>query len=117
MTMVAKQSDLMCEDAMDLIGPLADGELDRSKARVLEVHLSHCASCRNELDAIKRLRVVIRSSVEEGVRLMAAGNLARRIETALDSAHPKRALWLQPDRKSTRLNSSHIQKSRMPSSA
>ena len=41
---------------------------------------------------------------------------AGRVSTSMDPGHPG-ALKYLADRKSTRLNSSHIQKSRMPSSA
>ena len=42
---------------------------------------------------------------------------SRRIPNLLIVAGLIAALWANADRKSTRLNSSHIQKSRMPSSA
>ena len=57
-----------------------------------------------------------------GVIGLAAGGVstafyyALNAVTALREANPW-LLWLLPDRKSTRLNSSHITRSRMPSSA
>jgi len=48
----------------------------------------------------------------------AANEVKTAIQTALDEKRTAlQAAQLQADRKSTRLNSSHIQKSRMPSSA
>ena len=48
-----------------------------------------------------------------------ASRLARHplLEAAVDSSPPPTGVAVEIDRKSTRLNSSHIQKSRMPSSA
>ena len=47
------------------------------------------------------------------------GLLRNRVESERNEAYEKQSIKLPPerDRKSTRLNSSHIQKSRMPSSA
>ena len=53
---------------------------------------------------------------QKKVTVIGAGNIAkRRIETLLSFAGTIEVI--APDRKSTRLNSSHIEESRMPSSA
>ena len=67
-----------------------DGELPPHEAARFESHLATCAECEAEAAAYR----VVWSELR-----------------ALPLLDPR------PDRKSTRLNSSHIQKSRMPSSA
>ena len=56
---------------------------------------------------------------EGGLLALHAAALDTRIDSACVSGYfqKREDLWREPDRKSTRLNSSHIQKSRMPSSA
>ena len=56
-------------------------------------------------------------AVQEKRKLVRAKQLCKTAEKAIGGA-AELAFFLRPkDRKSTRLNSSHIQKSRMPSSA
>ena len=57
----------------------------------------------------------VKALKEEGYRIILVNSNPATIMTDPDMAH---ATYVEPiDRKSTRLNSSHIQKSRMPSSA
>ena len=95
-----------------------------------------CESCRKRFD-ILTLRVSEKPKIEcthcggkKARRLMSKFAMVRSEESrmesmadpsnfsGLDENDPKSmARWMKKDRKSTRLNSSHIQKSRMPSSA
>ena len=67
---------------------------------------------------------LIRKILEAGVCAPSGGNMQRWRFLVIRDAGIKQAVgayykraWDEQDRKSTRLNSSHIQKSRMPSSA
>ena len=53
----------------------------------------------------------------EGCGLVGAPSLPSEVGNALVAGFRRKRLAVEADRKSTRLNSSHIQKSRMPSSA
>jgi predicted anti-sigma-YlaC factor YlaD len=94
--MIERDPVLNCEQAVDLIGPFADDELNRDRAHALEVHLQNCPSCQNELNSIKKLKELIAFALEEEVRLADPGDLAQRVGKIIDSARPRRSIWSQP---------------------
>lgn len=65
-----------CKDAMRLLEPYLDGELDRDEARALEAHVDACADCRAALAGLGRLRHAVRT---EAPRHAAPASLRARI--------------------------------------
>ncbi|HSS08049.1 MAG TPA: zf-HC2 domain-containing protein [Rhodanobacteraceae bacterium] len=76
-----------CKDAMRLLEPYLDGELDRDEARGLEAHVDGCAECRAALAELGRLRHAVRS---QAPRYTAPASLRQRIRSE-DIARPSRA--------------------------
>jgi len=76
-----------CKDAMRLLEPYLDGELDRDEARALEAHVDGCAECRAALAELGRLRHAVRS---QAPRYTAPASLRERIRSE-SIAPPSRA--------------------------
>jgi hypothetical protein len=55
---------MLCEDALDLIEPLLDQELETSVAEGLRLHLEGCPSCAREAEAARQLLTELRSLPE-----------------------------------------------------
>lgn len=55
-----KEKKMKCEKLSMLISPYLDGELEGRSAKILGEHLSVCAECSEELEALKRLDAEIR---------------------------------------------------------
>lgn len=51
-----------CETFRAQLAPYLDGELDRTEARALEVHVDGCAACGAALDELDRLRRALRDA-------------------------------------------------------
>lgn len=77
-----------CKDAMRLLEPYLDGELDREEARALEAHVDGCADCRTALAELGRLRHAVRS---EAPRYAAPAALRERIRRESMSQVPRAA--------------------------
>src|SRR4051812_20722239 len=79
---------MKCEAARPLLESYLDDELDRAAVDEIEAHLSTCAACRTELDALEQLRSAVRAvprhraPAELRQRLARAGELQRPDTTA-----------------------------------
>lgn len=87
-----------CADQEMLLGGLLDNELDAANIAMVEAHVARCDGCREELERMQALRVLLRS---HGVRHSAPDALAPRIaampELAPKAANENRILrWLGP---------------------
>lgn len=51
-----------CDEVKELISPYFDGELDGKSSKIVKQHLGQCLTCRRELENIKRLSVLIKTS-------------------------------------------------------
>ncbi len=51
-----------CNEVKELLSPYYDGELDEKDAKIVKTHLGQCLTCRRELENIKRLSFLIKSS-------------------------------------------------------
>jgi anti-sigma factor RsiW len=91
-----------CDEARELLGALADGELAETERRVLERHIAGCPDCREELAALQTQTSQLRRAARFGL----PDDLEGRIRAALSaeddtaSAAPrgadgmKRGKWL-----------------------
>jgi mycothiol system anti-sigma-R factor len=77
-----------CPDQMILLGGLLDGELDAANTALVEAHVAHCSSCREELERQQAVRNLIANN---GVRHSAPESLKRRITVAIPELSPTRA--------------------------
>ncbi len=87
-----------CDEARDLIGPFADGELGASERRIVERHIGECAGCRSELAALEALSVRLRGTA---ARPALPADLETRIRAAL--AAEERQVLPAPSRRDPRL--------------
>ena len=130
-TSIAREIDFFISDATDNLQVLAGAvsEAKRLRARDLEMHV------RRALDTRTIDHITVMTPSARSIRSIVNLNRAGRLPIGRDySDRPYIRLLIaarapqlspplvgkvsrRPDRKSTRLNSSHIQKSRMPSSA
>ena len=67
--------------------------------------------------ALRRRNIVLNALLEDGKITAEEATRAKNAPLKLEIQNPSNSIAPYLDRKSTRLNSSHIQKSRMPSSA
>ena len=111
---VMPQSQLMSESkSFDLVSrdigalPIVNHFLERLELTALLAKHLPGADSRAKVQPVEAIGVLVRNLVLSRVPLYSQAEWAHRTEASL----------LDLDRKSTRLNSSHIQKSRMPSSA
>lgn len=87
---------MTCAEALDLLGPLVDGELDLRTTAALERHLVGCDACAAERDALLALREVVRERLPLHAQ---PPGLERRLERTLRRADPRartaaaRRLW------------------------
>lgn len=87
-----------CVDQELLLGALIDNELDAANAALVEAHASRCEGCREELERLTALQILLR---RDGVRRALPDQLAARID-ALPELTPKPARrhwlpgWLAP---------------------
>lgn len=51
-----------CNEIKELLSPYLDGELDAKETKLVKKHLGQCLNCRRELDNLRRLSVLIKSS-------------------------------------------------------
>jgi len=51
-----------CDEVKELLSPYFDGELDEKDNKIVKKHLRECLNCRRELENIKQLSVLIKSS-------------------------------------------------------
>ena len=82
------------------LGAYLDAALTESQAHAVEAHVSGCATCRNEIDALRRLKAAIHRSFRtpepdwtgfwQGV---VRGVEDRRLRAPLPERAPRRALW------------------------
>jgi anti-sigma factor (TIGR02949 family) len=92
-----------CADAEIMLHALIDGELDAGHARDVEAHVATCATCAEELKAVRAMRgAIVQASLKEA----APAQLRSRIEAALAVpaarvAAPRQS-WLAPLRASWR---------------
>ena len=84
-----------CRDFVLQLDDWLDGRLDSARKKSIQEHLGRCPSCRRLYERA--------NAVQAGLR-----------ELPPPTLHPD---FTDRDRKSTRLNSSHSELSRMPSSA
>lgn len=56
-----------CDDALEKIYLYIDGELTDDSAEVIKVHLDDCPPCFNAFDFERRLKLVVRSRLQEEV--------------------------------------------------
>jgi anti-sigma factor RsiW len=72
-----------CSEAEVLINALVDGELDAGHTRDVEAHVASCATCTNELAALRAMR---QAMADAGLKEKAPAHLRRRIEAALPAS-------------------------------
>lgn len=82
------------------LGAYLDGALTGSRARGVESHLSGCAACRDEVEALRRLKLAIHRSLRtvdpdwtgfwQGV---VRGVEDQRLRAPLPERAPRRAVW------------------------
>ena len=72
-----------CPDKELLLHALADGELDAGNALALEAHVSTCAGCAAELDAIREVKAQLKAAP---LAYATPQSLLDRLETALAEA-------------------------------
>ena len=51
-----------CDEVKELLSAYFDGELDEKDNKIVKKHLRECLNCRRELENIKQLSVLIKSS-------------------------------------------------------
>jgi anti-sigma factor RsiW len=90
------ESSLRCDEALELMGPFVDGELNPERARVLQVHLDRCPGCLCELKETEILKRLIASHLAEEARLADPGDLALRVESMIDALPRWRPFWTRP---------------------
>ena len=101
-----------CENCRESLVLFIDNEIEDSATfNSIAFHLQECEGCRAELETERRALNLIRTLLTRSCCETAPSTLQERIE------HQLHELQMQEDRKSTRLNSSHVSESRMPSSA
>jgi anti-sigma factor RsiW len=65
-----------CVDQEQLLGGLADGELDAANTALIEAHVARCEECREELERLQAVRSLVAG---KGVRHEAPEALTKRI--------------------------------------
>ncbi|HXT01055.1 MAG TPA: anti-sigma factor [Elusimicrobiota bacterium] len=82
---------MRCEEASELLGALADGELEPARRAAAEAHLSACAACAGRLRALRGLSSAVRA---EAPYHRAPADLRARVERALrGSRGPALSSW------------------------
>jgi mycothiol system anti-sigma-R factor len=71
---------MTCAQYRNLIHALIDGELDAGHAAEVEAHVSTCADCARELEALRAMRAAM---ADAGLKERAPAHLRARIEAAL----------------------------------
>jgi mycothiol system anti-sigma-R factor len=75
-----------CEEARDLLETYLDGELDDTRAQMLEAHLQACADCaRQHAQAL-----ALRGSIQQAPRYAAPEALRNKVLASLANAQPRR---------------------------
>lgn len=59
---------MKCKDVNELLVPYLDGELSKEEREVVELHLSTCPGCREELEAL----ATIKTGTRQALKVMAA---------------------------------------------
>jgi anti-sigma factor RsiW len=85
---------MKCEDVNELLIPYLDGELSKEEREAIELHLSTCSRCREELEAL----AAIRDGSRQALKAMAAEATSpaqswEAIEPQLISEQPKIAVF------------------------
>jgi anti-sigma factor RsiW len=70
-----------------------DGELDHASREHVLIHLSHCASCRTEVDLLRGLKDALRTEPSSAPDDLAARLLAVTAATAQPAMVPRAAAW------------------------
>ena len=96
------------------------GEVPSRTFKAGEVIFKEGDDAKSEAFLVHEGKVEIRKNLggeDKVLNLLAKGQLLGELALFRNAPRSATAIAVEPDRKSTRLNSSHIQKSRMPSSA
>ena len=102
-----------CKDINNLLPAYLDDALSPSEKQRVEEHLAVCSRCRQDVADLSKA-VSLLHNLEE---VEPPPFFEQRIMAAIREEENKQKQSVWRDRKSTRLNSSHLKLSRMPSSA
>ncbi len=78
---------MKCREAVDLLSPYLDGELPAVEAADLEYHLKTCVTCREEMEALRRISEALRAEADT---VQAPPEFAAGVMAALE---PRRVPW------------------------
>ena len=86
---------MTCEQAMELLSPMLDGELDPQLSEALEAHLEACPDCKALADSLRGLDVQLAGLKEPAPESLKRGVLYK-IDQATGKAKKPRSRWFGP---------------------
>jgi len=87
-----------CDETLNLLEPLVDGELPGREQDAVRLHLDGCSACQHELRQINELRETLRRAPRHAVPDSLLSNVRERIAKAADQPafRPSWTRWMKP---------------------
>ena len=108
---------LGCEAARDMLEAFIDDELAMADQVAVESHLRWCRTCAARVEDMRLIGASVRVGTPRVALEAEEGRALATMQAAVLTRIRAERDQSFGDRKSTRLNSSHVSESRMPSSA
>jgi len=87
-----------CDETLNLLDPLVDGELPDREQGAVRLHLDGCATCQHELRQIKELREMLRQAPRYAAPDSLLNNVREQIANVADrpALRPSWNRWVRP---------------------